>query len=1236
MKLSKAKNKYSEFILNKIDEVSHGYPNAVLVIQGRVDLVDFSDRKDLMADGVSFFEISKFEGFNEDWALDIRIELRKEKKYHLLSFPQFAYMREQSKQPILKDRIIIIKDNLCQLYPISQSDYIEVEKEENVEKRPSGLPIFQSEQIKFEDKYYYSINTTNTLDYTIKDVFTESKKIETKPEDDKNNYPRLNNELYSLDIFIDNCFRNNEHNDWGLIVIPKKYPMRDELVKKFELANSFLASFGGGFIKFHESDIPTRYFPKERELNILREYWDKDANFRTFQVYEKPDLGKGTLDISQGQIVEILIDEFENSQKNVPYRDIFITAPTGIGKSLLFQLAAFHVSERGGITIVVSPLIALMKDQVDAIIKDRGFSKVAYINSELNYSDRVEILNKCKQGEIDLLYMSPELLLSYKIDHFIGERNLGLLVIDEAHLITTWGRDFRVDYWFLGDHIRKIRKYYDLSFPMVSLTATAVYGGENDMVFDCVDSLNMINPHFFIGQVIRNDIEFVVNNYDDFSNHYKKKKVDQTSKFIQSLIKLNNIKTLVYVPYTKHVSKILNNLNPEERDLCGGYHGKMLAETKDISYRNFRSGKIKTLVSTKAFGMGVDIKDIQVIYHHAPSGLLPDYIQEIGRAAREKNIEGIAALNYSSKDQSYSKLLHGMSAIRQYQIKAVLKKIYESYKREGYRNLLFSIEEFGHIFNTDYDLDQKVMTSLMMIEKDYLLKNRFHVIVSRPKKLFVKVFAKIKSEEFSVFSKDFNEIFSVIKETKGYKVLELDLHKFWSKFFRDESFPKFKSKFYKKDLMREYGNIDLEPMLKISLQLVHDVQKTREILDKVLSITLKVLSSLGSHYFTKEQFEKSFIAPFGDKKKAKEVSKYLLSSFSGRALGPGRIEKDAFLQKKLFLDSGSPSGTHKYKTFNNLYMRKFNSFKQLFNKMFEDFSQNYFENYIQNHPSTETKYLKLFELIEILGLGTFEIKGGESLMLFVRLNDPERIRRDFSSRNYSNSILKRTLEKHEISYKLFNHFFKKKFSNHDRWMFIEDLFLGEDIDTLMEKHPGETSKTVDIIQEIKKKKFPPVEQSETSKHHSNSIHIFWPNKDKFYNEKSNLTIDSGNVETMSIYKWIKKDPVKLDKIRRKENLKFDKRMFYELLKVLRTDHHDYYKEALGSKYKIPFPGYTKPVSAYVPLKQDPEKFYKWWIKNEDSVFLSNRDKIELFSFIRNRKPEIIKKKHLRWLETLRR
>lgn len=315
-----------------------------------------------------------------------------------------------------------------------------------------------------------------------------------------------------------------------------------------------------------------------------------------------------------------------------------------------------------------------MNDQVMNLKNEREYSRVEFINSDLNLMDRDRIIDRCKRGEIDILYLSPELLLSYALSYFIGERRLGLLIIDEAHLITTWGRDFRVDYWFLGNHLNKIRKYSASSFPLVALTATAVYGGVNDMVFDSINSLNMHDPHKFIGEVRRTDIEFVIDthgNYNDGS--FENNKVAETANFIKGVRELD-LKTIVYVPYTRHIAKIEDKVAEMGIDGVVSFHGSMISDNQRAAYERFKNNQAKVMVATKAFGMGVDIPDIQVVYHHAPSGLLPDYVQEIGRVARKKGMKGYAALTFSPSDLRYSKQLFGMSSIKTFQLQEVLKK----------------------------------------------------------------------------------------------------------------------------------------------------------------------------------------------------------------------------------------------------------------------------------------------------------------------------------------------------------------------------------------------------------------------------------------------------------------------------------------------------------------------------------------------------------------------------------
>lgn len=321
--------------------------------------------------------------------------------------------------------------------------------------------------------------------------------------------------------------------------------------------------------------------------------------------------------------MDTIIQEFKTGHDGLIPRDVFITAPTGAGKSLIFQLPAFYVAEQGDLTIVISPLKALMTDQVGNLRSERGYQKVAYINSDLNFIDRENIIRRCKEGDIDILYLSSESLLSYNINYFIGERNLGLVIIDEAHLITTWGRDFRVDYWFLGNHLNKIRKYGNYTFPLVALTATAVYGGINDVVFDSISSLYMHDPYKFIGEVIRNDIEFVIDTHDDYpSGSYDTNKEEETVKFIEGIDEIG-CKTIVYAPFRRHIDRLWSKAEERKNGMAVTYHGGMSSDTQKDVYTRFRTNQTKVMICTKAFGMGIDIPDIQCVYHHAPSGLLP-------------------------------------------------------------------------------------------------------------------------------------------------------------------------------------------------------------------------------------------------------------------------------------------------------------------------------------------------------------------------------------------------------------------------------------------------------------------------------------------------------------------------------------------------------------------------------------------------------------------------------------
>ena len=252
---------------------------------------------------------------------------------------------------------------------------------------------------------------------------------------------------------------------------------------------------------------------------LLNKYWRYDS-FREVKIYDLNEVKnhrKKVTSISQERIISDLIEQVENCISGKSFRDIFVTAPTGAGKSLIFQLPAIYIAEKFDlVTLVVTPLIGLMNDQVQALAK-RGYHGAKTINSDISPVIKQEILQEVFEGTCSILYLSPESLLSRSdVDQLIGSRKIGMLIIDEAHIVTTWGKQFRPDYWYLGDHVQKLRRAQSRReidpspFIIATFTATAIYEGHEDMYHETLNSLHMIDPITYLGYVKRSNISIDV------------------------------------------------------------------------------------------------------------------------------------------------------------------------------------------------------------------------------------------------------------------------------------------------------------------------------------------------------------------------------------------------------------------------------------------------------------------------------------------------------------------------------------------------------------------------------------------------------------------------------------------------------------------------------------------------------------------------------------------------------
>lgn len=1196
--------------------------NTILVLTGITPYINIEHFESWITDITTFNKDGNLDTFSREWFGIVFSKLVSAQGLQIISHQQLAYLNEYLTEDFFKERIVIINDNLRSLYPIAKEDYLEGDNSN--EERPDKLPIYQAEQYKIGKRYYYSLKGFGDM-FVKKSFFNHGKELETGSTQVAHEILDVISDSYAIDNLVNQCIEESNFNKQIYVKVSGKNILNTTTQNTLKELNYLLSSFGGGVYILQEETVRQDYIPKEETTALLKQYWGDNAEFRNILVYENPELNNSIVPVSQGLIVETIIDEYKNGCNGILPRDIFITAPTGAGKSLIFQLPAFYVANNGEVTIVVSPLKALMTDQVEILHKQRHYNKVEFLNSDLTLIDRDKIIDSCKNGDIDILYLSPELLLSYDIHYFWGERKLGLLVVDEAHLITTWGRDFRVDYWFLGNHINKIRKFNNYLFPMVALTATAVYGGVNDMVFDSINSLNMHDPHKFIGNVRRNNIEFVLNTHDDYtSGSYDQNKETETIDFIKGIHGLG-MKGIVYAPYTRHINRLKDKVCEINPSMVVAYHGGMQQDQQQYSYRAFRSNQCKIMISTKAFGMGVDIPDIQVVYHHAPSGLLPDYIQEIGRVARKSNIQGFAALTFSKSDLRYSKQLFGISSLKTFQLQEVLRKIIRCFNNNGKkRNMLVAANDFAYIFNTEEEIDQKVATALMMIEKDYLVKTRFNVLIARPKKLFTKVYARTTDIGADRLRKLYGDCFIEIRTFNTYHTIELNLDKIWSNHFSDKSFPQLKSDFYKQRFLYEQ-NIELVPLIKVSITIEQPYQVILHEVQSVMDSISDVFSQFRykGQFFSKQDFVEKLSQKLSHKYHAEKMSEFILSTYSGYMSSANTLEGDSFLQQR-------HQGTSmQYQVFSSNYAAKTTQLLNALSKLYENTDKQTVVRFLSINDIPLKNHIRLGSLLEIMNLGIFETAGGDNPKIFLRLNDPRRIEKDSISPNYKNTILDSVKNRHIVSCQIFEHFFTNYFSNDKRWDMIEDFFLGMSNDDLFEKYPVNMTNHVNIIGYLKENASI-AESINGNVDTANTYHpeLFKPKENEFYFKDNLLTIGR---HTKAIKEWVAEDPIALHRTIMECNIGIEKEYFKVLSNKLRLNHFEYYRDYMGLRLLVEFPGYEGLIQASVPYSLYPVKFYKWWRQNEEKIRLTSKELITLFLAVENENPKALLKKHKKLL-----
>ena len=445
------------------------------------------------------------------------------------------------------------------------------------------------------------------------------------------------------------------------------------------------------------------------------------------------------------------------SQAAVDGKSLLAIFPTGGGKSLTFQLPALMDGRTvHGLTVVISPLQSLMKDQVDNLA-DRGFTDAVTINGLLDPISRSLAIERVLSGDATLLYIAPEMLRSNTIERILMARHVVRFVIDEAHCFSAWGQDFRVDYLYIGKFIKKYqehkfgkdameRNHGRTLIPVSCFTATA----KQKVVQDICDYFKYwlgTDLQLFASSASRTNLHYSVIHVDSDGNKYN---------LLRSLVEKTDCPTIIYVSRTKRTRELAQKLT---RDCISAlpYNGKMDADEKVHNQEAFMNDKVRIIVATSAFGMGVDKSDVGLVIHYDISDSLENYVQEAGRAGRDPHLNAKCYVLYGDEDLDKHFVLLNQTKLSISEIQQVWKAIKVLTKQRPHVSCsALEIARQAGWDNSVSDIEPRVRTALSALEQSGYIERGNNIPHVYATGITVKNMdeARLRLTESPLFSKD--------------------------------------------------------------------------------------------------------------------------------------------------------------------------------------------------------------------------------------------------------------------------------------------------------------------------------------------------------------------------------------------------------------------------------------------------------------------------------------------------
>ena len=444
-------------------------------------------------------------------------------------------------------------------------------------------------------------------------------------------------------------------------------------------------------------------------------------------------------------------------QAAVDGQSLLAIFPTGGGKSLTFQLPALMDGRTvHGLTVVISPLQSLMKDQVDNLA-DRGITDAVTINGLLDPISRSLAIERVQSGDATLLYIAPEMLRSKTIERILMARHVVRFVIDEAHCFSAWGQDFRVDYLYI---CKFIKEYQEQKFgkdamarnggrtliPVSCFTATA----KQKVVQDICD---------YFKHWLGSDLQLFASSASRTNLHYSVIHVDSDGdkyNLLRNLVEEANCPTIIYVSRTKRTRELAMKLTRDSMTALP-YNGKMDADEKIHNQDAFMNDQVGIIVATSAFGMGVDKSDVGLVIHYDISDSLENYVQEAGRAGRDPHLHAKCYVLYSDEDLDKHFILLNQTKLSISEIQQVWKAIKDFTKKRPYVSCsALEIARQAGWDDSVSDFETRVRTALSALEQSGYIERGNNIPHVYATGITVKNMdeARLRLTESSLFSED--------------------------------------------------------------------------------------------------------------------------------------------------------------------------------------------------------------------------------------------------------------------------------------------------------------------------------------------------------------------------------------------------------------------------------------------------------------------------------------------------